>query len=200
MRPLHTRRKRATLSDARTFISAGIGGGMSQDDYLSDEERERIAEGVADQLFEVTKLYFPRTAVLEYAVLKAHLIVEFALTQFIRCASHVLVDPDDLRFTFTQKLDIAALLGFGVGSPTLIPSVELINRIRNQAAHRFGIDRTLVDDLIRINSENIDITSLNDKQRISWLRQLCYFICGEIAGWLRMLITYTSREEHSSSA
>ena len=107
--------------------------------------------------------------------------------------SHVLVAPDNLRFTFSEKLEIAILHGFGNGEPTSVPSVELLNRIRNQVAHRFSFDLQLVNELIRINSENIDVGRLTDRQRIACLRRWCYFICGKTAGYLQAIIAMTKR-------
>ena len=193
MRPLHSRKRRATLSDARRFAKNGVGSEMRAEDYLSDSERYKLVQEAAGQLQEITKRHFPRTGILEYAVLKAHLIIEFALTQFIRCASHVLVDPDDQRFSFAQKLEIAVMLGFAVGCDTTVPSIELLNRIRNQAVHRFQIDRVLVDELIRINSEDLGTAPLTDRHRISCLRYLCCAICNRAAGELQAAIVFTSR-------
>lgn len=178
-----------------SFIQNGIGGGMRAEDYLSDAERSEIVEEVANQLLEIPRKHFPRTSNLEYAILKAHLIVEFAITQFIRCSSYILVTPKSLRLTFAQKLEIAVLFGFGVGCPTTVPSLELLNRIRNQAAHHFDIDYSLVNELIRINTKGLDVSALTDRQRISYIRKFCYAVCGQTAGVLKMIIVVTSRGE-----
>ncbi len=194
MRPLHTRRRRTTLSDAQQFRRKGVGGGMRAVDYLLDADRVRIVEEVGKRLLEIPRQHFPRTNNLEYAILKTHLIVEYALTQYIRCTSSVSVEPESLRFSFSEKLEIAILHGFGSGCPTSVPSVELLNRIRNQVAHRFSFDMQLVNELIRINSEDIDVRALTDRQRIAYLRRWCHFICGMMAGGLRMAIEMTREE------
>jgi hypothetical protein len=195
MRPLHIRRPRTTLSDAQQFRSNDVGGGMRAVDYLPDADRVRIVEEVEEQLLQIARQHFPRTNNLEYAILKTHLIIEYALTQYIRCTSSVLVKPESLRFSFSEKLEIAILHGFGNGCPTSVPSVELLNRIRNQVAHRFSFDMQLVNELIRINSEDIDVRALTDRQRIACLRRWCYFICGGMAGELRMAIEVTKHAE-----
>ena len=166
----------------------GAGGGMRATDYLSEEHRSQIAGEVGETLLGVTRQHFPRTSNLEYAILKTHLIIEYALTQFIRCTSFALVEPETLRFTFAQKIEIAILHGFGNGCPITVPSVELLNRIRNQVAHRFTFASQLIDDLIRINSENLDPIQLTDRQKVACLRKWCYFICGEMAGYLQAMI------------
>jgi hypothetical protein len=164
-------------------------------DYLTDADGVRTVEEVEEQLLEIARQHFPRTNNLEYAILKTHLIIEYVLTQYIRCTSSVLVEPESLRFSFSEKLEIAILHGFGDGCPTSVPSVELLNRIRNQFAHRFSFDMQLVNELIRINSEDIDVRALTDRHRIACLRRWCYFICGMMAGELRMAIEVTKRAE-----
>jgi hypothetical protein len=193
MRILHSRRPRTTLSDAQRFRRDGVSGGMRTVDYLTDADRSRIVEEVVGQLLEVPRKHFPRTNNLEYAILKTHLIIEYALTQFIRCTSHVLVEVETLRFTFSEKLELAVLHGFGNGCPNSVPSIELLNRIRNQLAHRFSFDRQLVNELIRINTEDIDVARLTDRQRIACLRSYCYFSCGQMAGYLKAVVEMTKR-------
>lgn len=188
MRPLHSCRPRTRLSDAQQFGNEGIDSGMRAEDYLTDAERTHIIDEAEKQLLEMAQRHFPRTNNLEYAILKTHLLIENTLTQFIRCTSHVLVDPESLRFSFAQKLEIAVVHGFGHGCPSTVPSVELLNRIRNQIGHRFSIDMQLVNELIRINSEDIDAWALTDRQRIAFLRRWCYFISGTMAGHLKVAI------------
>jgi hypothetical protein len=164
-------------------------------DYLADADRVRIVEEVEEQLLEIVRENFPRTNNLEYAILKTHLIIEYALTQYIRCTSFVLVEPESLRFSSSEKLEIAVLHGFGNGCSTSVPAVELLNRIRNQVAHRFTIDMKLVNELISINSEDFEVRPLTDRQRIAFLRRWCNFICGRMAGELRMGIELTKHHK-----
>jgi hypothetical protein len=193
MRPLHSRRPRTTLSEAHEYRINGISRSMQASDYLADPDRVQLVQQVGDQLIEIARQNFPRTNNLEYAILKTHLIIEYALTQYIRYTSCVLVDPESLRFSFSQKLEIAILHGFGNGCPNSVPSVELLNRIRNQVAHRFSIDIELVNELITINSEPLNVRTLTDRERISCIRRWCYFICGMMAGELRATIVTTIR-------
>jgi hypothetical protein len=191
MRPLHSRRSRTKLADAHKFCKEGSFTSTTEGDFLSDDERVQIVEDAQKQLLETTKRNFPRTNNLEYAVLKTHLIIENALTQYIRCTSYLLVELEDLRFSFHQKLEIAILHGFGNGCPTSVPSIELLNRVRNQVAHRFEFDKKLVDELIQINIEEQDVRNITDRQRISCLRLWCYSVCGRMAGELSAHIQLT---------
>jgi hypothetical protein len=165
-------KKRATRKDAHQTLAAGIGGGMAASDYLSDEDRRAIAMEAASRLEAVVRDHLPRTQNLEYAILKTHLIVEYAINEYIRCLSRVLVDSKDLRFTFFPKLEIAVLNGFVMGCTTTVPSIELLNQIRNQVAHRFSFDMSLLNELILINSDDSepDPTTWTDRQRIARLK------------------------------
>jgi hypothetical protein len=194
MRPLHTKRTRSKLADAHAFRKNGIYCGAGSDDYLDDAERTRIVDEAEELLLELATKRFPKTRNVEYALLKAHLIVESALTQFIRCTSFVLVDAAAISFTFAQKLEIAVLHGFGLGDPVILPAVELLNRIRNQISHRFDLDRALVHELIRISFHDIDDASaLTDRQLVSSLKNLCAYIGGCTCGHMRAWIVMTEK-------
>lgn len=181
MKPLNSKRKRISLNDAEKFIKDGVGGGMEYSDYITDEERIKIIENVTEELINIIPNKFPRTRNLEYAILKTHLIIEYALTQFIRCSSYVLVDIDSIRLTYFQKLEISILLGLGNGDPVLIPTLELINQLRNHVAHKFIFKIELVDKIIELNSES-PLIELNDIKRISYLKSICASICGRVIG------------------
>ncbi|HUD29504.1 MAG TPA: hypothetical protein VMQ93_11580 [Novosphingobium sp.] len=179
------RRSRPTFGSAHEFHRVGHWE-TGPEHWLSDEERERFGDEVSVRLERLIKEQFPRTTNLEYAVLKSHLIVEYAITEYIRGHSAVFVEQDNLkRFTFLQKLEIAYLQGFGANDPVILPSVERLNKIRNQVAHSFVLDRTLVDEMLRVNSKDYDDFVIeNDRQRIKRLRWLCIYICGRMAGEL----------------
>jgi len=176
------KRKRATLEDAHNFHKSGSYS-VGPEHRTTDEERKKDIDGVSSYLEELVKTHFPRTTNLEYAILKGHLIIEYALTEYIRCHSRVFIEREKVKFSFSQKLEIAYLMGFGVNDPTLFPTVEAFNRVRNQVAHTFSLDSKVVDELIRINSEDYDTLEIkSDKQRISGLRKICLWVCGFTAG------------------
>lgn len=185
MKALQSRKKRPNLEDAKKAVKSGIVGVMSSDDFISDEERLKILEEVEEDLLDIVKKHFPRTRNLEYAILKSHLIIEHALTQHIRCSSFVLMNHKDLAsFTFSEKLKIAAMQGFCHSSETDIPSIKLLNNLRNQVAHKFSFDRDVLETLISINSEDLTKDHYTDTQCISFLRGFCAMICGQTAGYL----------------
>jgi hypothetical protein len=81
------------------------------------------------------------------------------------------------------------LLGFGANDPVLLPTVEGLNKVRNQVAHTFTLDRAVVDEVLRINHPDYEtFRPKNDRERISVLRSICGYLCGRISG--EMLGTY----------
>lgn len=177
------RSARPTFETAHQYHRDGIFG-TGPEHWVDDAERQRLADEVGEELLALIKAQFPRTGNLEYAILKAHLIVEHSIMQYVRCMSRVHVAPTDLRrFTFSQKFEIACLLGFGANDPIVIPTVERLNKIRNQVAHSFSLDRALVDELIRVNSKDYEEFSItNDRERIRRLRWICTSITARAAG------------------
>jgi hypothetical protein len=194
MRPLHTNRKRTTLNEAQEYIKKGIGGGANTSDYLSDDQRNKIVTKVTEELSVLVPRHFPRTTKLDYAILKGHLIIEHALTQFIRCISPVLVEIESIKFSFSQKLEIAILFGFGNGCPTLVPTIELFNKIRNHVVHKFEFNKAFVDEIIRLNCDEECLNQLNDRKRISCLRVICAGICGRVTGSIGARVELTNKE------
>ena len=185
MRRYQIKRKRPTLKTAHDFFKEGSFLTSPQLHSLSGKEREAELQKVTDELEAIVKRQFPRTQNLEFAILKAHLIVEYALVQYIRCFAATFVEVKDLRFTFSQKLEIAYLMGFGANDPTLLPTVETLNKIRNQVAHTFALDRKAVDELLRINHADYRAFSpKNDRQRVQCLCWICSCscVCGRTAG------------------
>lgn len=180
------KKKRSTLQDAHVFQVQGSYSFGSPSDYVSDEERRAELSRVHDELITLLKKQFPRTSNLEYAILKSHLIIEYLLTEYIRFHASVFVEKEQIRFSFSQKLEVACLMGFGAGDPSLIPTIHLLNKVRNQVAHTFAVDRKLVDEMVRLHSEDYkDFKMANDRERISGLRQVCAFICGMTIGFMQ---------------
>ncbi len=193
MRPLHIRKKRPTLHDAHAVASGREFDGMSATDYLNDKERVQEAEKVIEELRNTVKYQFPKTRNLEYVVLKSHLIVEHSLTQFIRCSLPVLVEYEKIDFRFSQKVTLAYLHGFT--DRLLLPCVELLNRARNQVAHRFALDTKIIDELIRLIAEDYETSTIStDIDRIRGLRYFCQIVCGMLAGELIGRIESSSKE------
>lgn len=176
------KRKRPTMQSAHEFHKKGCFY-TGPEHHLAGEERKAAIEDILNDLGDIVKRQFPRTGILEYAILKAHLIIEHAITQYIRCYSLTAVSSEQLKFTFAQKLDVAYLMGFGTNDPTLLPITERLNKIRNQVAHRFEMDRKQLDEMLRVGSGNYDdFNVVSDRDRIRYLRLICSYVCGVTSG------------------
>jgi hypothetical protein len=128
------KRKRPTLKAAHEYL-AGINSWGRGSEYFTEEEHYQEVVEIHEDLKSIVRAQFPRTQNLEYAILKAHLIVEHSITQYVRSFART-ADAKTTRFGFSQKkLDIAYLMGFGVHDSRTILTVELLNRVRNQMAH-----------------------------------------------------------------
>ena len=182
MKNRQIKRNRPNLQTAHEFFREG---GFSIDPakhYTSEEERKNEIEAIAEDLEQMSKR-FPRTQNVEYALLKAHLIIEHVLVQYIRGYATTFVGLKDIKASFSQKLEVAYLLGFGANDPIMLPTVEGLNRLRNQIAHTFELDRVRLDEILRINDEdyeNFDVTT--DRQRVTRLRWVCRYLCARVAG------------------
>lgn len=195
------KRKRPTLATAHEFHRSGSYLRSAPEHLVSDEEREALSEAAFRRLEQLLKDQFPRSGNLEYAILKAHLITEYAITEYIRCLSTVLVDPSDIRFTFFQKLEFAYLMGLGVTDPVLLPTIERLNKIRNQVAHSFTIDRALVDEMLRVNSEDYaDFKIKDDRERVRRLRWLCNLLAGHISAQIAVQIYFRRTDTEAPPA
>jgi hypothetical protein len=202
MRSYQVKRERPTFKTAHDFHKSGAFHTDPKLHGLSGEEREAELQKIEESLRKIVSSQFPRTQNLEYAILKAHLIAEYAITQYIRYFAAVAVSEDSIRFTFSQKLEIAYLLGFGANNPILLPTIERLNKIRNQVAHTFHLDRAALDEMLRINSNDYDEFKLkSDRERIRHIRAICNFICGRVAGealGAHVMATLTRKENGST--
>src|SRR5690242_14198415 len=143
MRPLHLKAKKKTRENAAKLSSLE----PVHEELLLDEERVALVLDVGRTLSELCDAQFPKSSVLEYAVLKAHIIVDYCLLQFLRCTSVVLVDPEDINFSFAQKLRVARMQGFCHSNLELLRRIEILTKARNQVAHEFSLSTQLVDDI-----------------------------------------------------
>jgi len=180
---MRIRKPRPTLKDAHEFRMRGTYS-VCGSDYITDKERIDEAERVKKQLLHLTTKAVPRTRNLEYLVLKCHTITEFALTEYIRCLAHPVVTTNEIRFTYAQKLQIAYLLGLGVGDPVLLPSLELLNRARNQVAHTLKLDTQIIHELLQINADETIPKSVPLTKQLRGIRSITLCICAQLCGQL----------------
>lgn len=180
---IRLKKKRPTKKDAIDFLSKGHWG-VASEDYVSPKEREKRIEETASQIQVLLKKNMPRGKNLDLIILKGHILLEFMLNQFISLKAPVEVDIEKQRFTFSQKIDIAYMLGLML-DPIFYATLDIVNSLRNQVAHKLTVDRQLVDQLIKYNSDEDEIEQLDDSARAKWLKSIIRFWCGGIMGAIR---------------
>lgn len=134
---------------------------------------------LSETIKELLKKNIPKSRNLDLVILKCHLLIEFMVDQSLNLLSANKIEIERERFSFYQKITLLHMLGFPP-DPAFLPSIELINQIRNQVAHTLDIDRGLIDKLIRINSEDPEKQDIkDDNERI---KRITWFICGTLMG------------------
>lgn len=170
---------RPKLSDALEFLKKGHYT-VSRENYVSPKERIKEVEELEAQIKTLLKQEIPKSRNLDLVILKCHLLVEYMMNQFITLTAKHKFDISKERFTFSQKLSIVHAFGFHL-DPTMLPSIEVLNRLRNQVAHTLALDRDLVDTLLKINSEDPDsFTVSGDNERVRGIKSITWFICANI--------------------
>ena len=176
------KRRRPTLQDAEDFHKKGSFGFNPARDAVSLEERRKRVEGLSATVQAKLKQTLSPIRQLDLVVLRSHLLIEYMLNQFIDITARTEGVIDTERFTFSQKEALVHLLGFP-SDPLFFPSVDLLNKIRNQVAHTLTLDRRLIDKLISINSEDPDEPlQLNDAKRATAVKHITRYLCGHMVG------------------
>jgi len=176
-----TKIERPTLKDALEYIKKGYYR-VGSEHYVSPHERVRELEKLSQSIKELLKGQIPRSRNLDLIIIKCHLLIEFMMNQLINLLSKHKIDISKERFSFRNKISILHILEFPV-DPNILPSIEIMNKLRNQIAHTFSIDRDLIDTLLKINCEDPDTFHIaNDKERARGIKSITGFICGYLLG------------------
>lgn len=167
---------------------------MGPEDRFTAKERTEAVVAAGEEIQKKCREALPRARNLELLILKCHVTVEFAVEAYIRAVSAGNVNDNELRFGFEEKVNIAFMLGLGVKDPLLLLSIRLLNRIRNDMAHRLTLNEKKLDELIRINSDQYNEKhTFTHSERLSGLKSITYATCGMIAGFMEAQVTF---EEH----
>ena len=195
MHPYSSHFVRPTVETARQYLQNG-GGPIVAGSLISESERAVLLLGLSEDLEATLKKHFPRTKNLEYAILKCHLLIEYVIERYISCMSFYELKPESIRLTFAQKLDAAAMLGFGAYGSRTIPSIEMLNRARNQVAHRLEVDTTVIDEIYRWWAEDADdVNKATDIDRIRFLKWFCFLVAGSTSGQLHGMAMTAKRDK-----
>lgn len=159
---------------------------MKSSDHVTVEERKQRISDLSDGLKTKIKSHIPRSKNLELVILKCHLLLEYMFDEFIDLMAPTEGVIQNERFSFKQKEALVHMLGFPAG-PIFLPTVDLLNKIRNQVAHTLEINRDNIDELIRLNFENPDeVAVIDDAERTKAIKQItrcmCFHVLGVIEG------------------
>jgi hypothetical protein len=182
---IRVRRLRPTVQDAEAFL-VGRPHAVWKTDYVTASERVTRIDALRSRLKLLIKEHLPARLQLDFVILKGHLLVEFTLTEYIGLRSHYEYDVSTERLSFVQKMAVAHMLGFPL-DPLIMPSLELLNRLRNQVAHGLDFDRGQVDKLLRFFAEDPDERPTHtDQSRVREMRRavehLVWAMLGVIEG------------------
>jgi hypothetical protein len=65
----------------------------------------------------------------------------------------------------------------------LLPSIQLLNRIRNDIAHRLTLNEDRIDELLRINCDVYhEKNKFTHGERLKGLKSITWGVCGMITG------------------
>lgn len=175
------RKPKPTLKEAEKFRKVGHYSVLEKD-YIKFKERIEDISKSKNEIEKLIKRELPKVRRLDLVILKCHILLEYMLNQYIRFVGNNEYDISKDRFSFSNKIIIAHILGLPP-DPTFIPSLEIINKLRNQVAHTMSLNRELIDTLIKINSDKEDIPKeIDDKFRAIAIREITKFYCGAFLG------------------
>ncbi len=179
MKPLHLNVRRPNLADAHAARKAGHYPGILGNYATPQEVSERL-DRLHLELEELGTKRFPRTQNLEYAVLKAHILMESIIEQMICGFMPKFVDPGELNMTCSKKIDLAYMLG--LDDRILLPCIELLNKARNQVAHKANMDESLIVEFCRLQGEDYQQTKFTHNEMIRSLRMFIASLSGLVSG------------------
>lgn len=179
--------RRPNLCDAQKYRKQGLFSSTDVGGPVSIDDRKEKVRNLRNDFLKKIKANIPRSKNLELVILKCHLILEYAFEEFIDLMAPVEGVIKSERFNFKQKETLVYMLGFPP-DPIFFPSIDLINKLRNQIAHNLEFERNVIDDLIRINTDytNAEIMALKDTDRATTIKKITAMLCGEIIGVIKV--------------
>jgi len=116
---------------------------------------------------------------IELLIIKCHLLVEFALNEFLTLTTGKSDVADD-RLPFSQKVKKCKVLGlFDSAEDDLRMFILTLTKLRNQIAHTLSCDQSLLEELcLYTNEEKVKKGTFLKRQ----LKVLSLFNAGRIIG------------------
>jgi len=119
----------------------------------------------------VDKFFFHMFGIkdLDYLILKGHILTEHSLNFFIEKTSIEKINFDKIKFSYSNKIEIAKTLGLFKANPKIYEELKLLNKLRNSIAHKLKYDEKLFSDFIKgfkpykdyFQSDSFKNTSIN---------------------------------------
>lgn len=86
---------------------------------------------------------------VDYLILKGHILTEHSLHFFIEMTSIGKVNFEKVKFSFSNKIEIAKTLGLFESNPKLYSELKLLNKLRNSIAHKLRYDKKLFAEFLK---------------------------------------------------
>ena len=112
---------------------------------------------------------------VDLTIIKGHILVEHHLNRFILSSVNSPEDFDDSKFSFAQKIQLSSMLGLRKAS--LREELILLNKLRNEIAHKLSYTERLLDNLISLVTVKYEIIK-TQPTKILKLKSSITFICG----------------------
>lgn len=176
------RKRRPTQADAELFLRQGVYS-VGSADYIDPKERSLQLDDLEGLFHDLWRQELRATRRLDLLILKCHIVIEIFLNRILLMSAHNETDFEKERFTFAQKLTLVHAFVLHP-NPTLIPTLECLNKVRNQIAHGLQFDLEIVNKMVRYNSELSieEVTALTNTQRAAAMRRIVASICGHLVG------------------
>jgi hypothetical protein len=86
---------------------------------------------------------------VDYLILKGHILTEHSLHFFIEMTSVEKINFEKVKFSYSNKIEIAKTLGLFINNKKLYSELKLLNKLRNSIAHKLKYDEKLFADFIK---------------------------------------------------
>lgn len=133
-------------------------------------EFEKYSELVYENLKKCTDI--------DFTIVKGHILIEHHINRFILASIKNQIFFKDNAFTFSQKLKLSLMLGF---VDIIEEDLILINKLRNEIAHKLTYSEGLLDTLLsRTEKRWSKERHLKDISKMEALKACIGFICGAL--------------------
>jgi hypothetical protein len=128
-------------------------------------------------------------------ILKGHILTEYYLQHSINQLAVEKLNFDKVRFTFSNKIEIAKLVGVFTREIDLYAELRLLNKLRNSIAHNLGYDKSILNDFLSRFEQHKSVYGNEKANNLQIGREIFINIKGEqitFDGSHMMLMLYMS--------